>query len=104
MRAFGKHDAFEEQALHLIDRQGVTCILCGGVWCWVSLRLSLLSSLMLAAGCAVCILFRDQVDDIKLSLMLQYLLTLQGWCVYLLIFVGEMERKMVSVQRLFDLD
>ena len=70
LRAFRKHEAFENQALHLIDRQGVTCILCGGIWCWVSLRLSLLSSLMLAAGCAVCILFRNQVDDIKLSLML----------------------------------
>ena len=80
----------------------VAGLVTSGVWCWVSLRLTLMSSFMLAAGCAVCILCRGSIDAIKLSLMLQYLLTLQGDCIYLLVFYGEMERKMVSVQRLLD--
>ena len=37
-------------------------------------------------------------------MMLQYLLTLQGYCLYMLYFYGEIERKMVSVQRLLDLE
>lgn len=36
--------------------------------------------------------------------MLQYLLTLQGYCMYMLYYYGEIERKMVSVQRLLDLE
>ena len=103
VRAFRKEEQFEERALHLIDRCAAACLITSGIWCWVSLRLSFLSNLMLAAACAVCVLFRGSVSSIQLSLMLQYLLTLQGWTVYLLIFYGEIERKMVSVQRLLDL-
>ena len=58
VRAFAQQEQFEERALNLIDRSTVACLVTSGVWCWVSLRLSFLSSLMLAAGCAVCILFR----------------------------------------------
>ena len=89
--------------MHLIERCSVASLITSGIQGWVSIRLSFLSSLMLAAGCAVCIIFRGTVDSIQLSLMLQYLLTLQGYCIYLLLFYGEIERKMVSVQRLLDL-
>jgi len=75
-----------------------------GVWSWISMRLSFLSTFMLAAGCAVCIVFRGEVASISLSLMLQYLLTLQGYIIYMLIYYGEIERQMVSVQRLIDLE
>ena len=77
MRAFDKKESFEGHAFSLIDRYGIASIITSGVWCWMSIRLSFMSSLVLAAGCAVCIIFRGSVDSIKLSLMLQYLLNLQ---------------------------
>jgi len=97
VRAFQAERAFEDKALGLIDRCSIANLVTSGIWSWVCLRLSFMSTMMLAAGCLVCVLFRDISDPVKLSLMLQYLLTLQGYCVLMLILYGEIERKMVSV-------
>ena len=75
-----------------------------GVWGWYSLRLIFLSTFVLIAGCVVCVLFRGEIDSVLLSLMLQYLLTLQSYCLEILFFYGEIEMEMVSVQRLLDLE
>lgn len=81
----------------MIDRQTVANQATMGVLGWYSLRLVFLSMMMLTAGCGVCVLLRDSADPVLLSMMLQYLLTLQSYCVYMLYFYGEIERKMVSV-------
>ena len=43
------------------------------------LRLDFLIIIVIAAGCSACILLRNNSNPIYLSLMLQYLLTLQNW-------------------------
>ena len=83
---------------------GVANLVNMGVWGWYSIRLVCLTMSVLLSGCVVCIVLRGDVDSIQLAMMLQYLLTLQGYCVYMLYFYGEVERKMVSVQRLYDLE
>ena len=75
-----------------------------GVFGWYNLRLNFLATVVLAAGCAICIFLRNKISPLELGLMLQYLLTLQVNCVYAMYFFGEIERKMVSAQRLFDLE
>lgn len=104
VRAFKKEQYFEKQGLALIDRHSVPNQLTAGIWAWVCLRLSFMSTMMLAAGCLVCILCRGSTNPLKLSLMLQYLLTLQGYCVAMLLLYGNVEQKMVSVQRLLDFE
>ena len=88
----------------LVDRQAVSNLVTMGVWGWYSLRVVFLSGVLLASGCAACILLKGHVSDVLLSMMLQYLLTLQAYLLYMLYFYGEIERKMVSIQRLFDLE
>ena len=78
----------------------ITC----GVFGWYSLRLDLLTIVVLAAGCAAAIVLRGQVEAILLSMMLQYLLTLQTYLKSTMNSFGEIQRKMVAVQRLWDLD
>ena len=68
-----------------------------GVFAWFNVRLLLLSSFVLMAGCASCIVLRTSIDPVLLSLMLQYLLTLQTYSMFAMFFVGEVERQMVSV-------
>jgi len=48
------------------------------------------------AGCAACILLRGSTDAVLLSLMLQYLMTLQTYVKYAMGDFGNVERKMVS--------
>jgi len=50
------------------------------------------------------ILLRTSADPILLSMMLQYLITLQSFIKFLMMNFGEIERKMVSGQRLFDIE
>ena len=68
-----------------------------GIQGWYMTRLIFLSSIVLAAGCAAAILLRGHTSDVLLSLMLQYLLTLNSLFTYLLFMFGEIEKKMVSV-------
>ena len=78
----------------------VTC----GVFGWYSLRLDILTIIVLAAGCSSAILLRGKVEAVLLSMMLQYLLTLQTYLKSTMSSFGEIMRKMVAVQRLWDLD
>jgi ABC-type multidrug transport system fused ATPase/permease subunit len=75
-----------------------------GVFGWYSLRLDLITSIILIAGCTACILLRSTANPVFLSMMLQYLLTLQQYLKYSMSNFGEIERKMVSTQRLYDLE
>ena len=68
------------------------------------MRLDILTSMILVAGCSACILLRNTANPIFLSMMLQYLLTLQTYLKYTMTNFGEVERKMVSTQRLYDLE
>ena len=104
IRAFGKDEQFRQHSFMLVDRQAVSNLVTMGVWGWYSLRVVFLSGVLLASGCAACILLKGHVSDVLLSMMLQYLLTLQAYLLYMLYFYGEIERKMVSIQRLFDLE
>ena len=60
---------------------------------------------VLASGCAACILLRGSgISPVKLGMMLQYLLSLQTMLKSTMSSFGEIQRKMVAVQRLFDLE
>ena len=79
----------------------ITC----GVFGWYSLRLDILTVFVLASGCAACILLRGSgISPVKLGMMLQYLLSLQTMLKSTMSSFGEIQRKMVAVQRLFDLE
>jgi len=73
------------------------------VFGWYSLRLDCLVTVILIAGCSAVVLLRTTANPILLSMMLQYLLTLQNYIKFTMSNFGEIERKMVSAQRLYDL-
>ena len=60
-------------------------------------------SAVLVAGCAAVIVLRGDANVILLSMMLTYLIQLQSSVKYSMGNFGEVERKMVSTQRLYDL-
>ena len=58
IRAFRKEEEFKERTYEMINRQAVANAVTMGVWGWYSVRLILLQTIVLMAGCAVCILLR----------------------------------------------
>ena len=70
IRAFNKDAEFTARTYDLIDKNAVANQVTMGVWGWYNCRFLLLSSLVLMAGCAFCVVMRDNVDTVLLSLML----------------------------------
>ena len=96
VRAFGKENEFKDRSFKLVNKTTQANQVTIGVFGWYSLRLDLLTSLILIAGCSACIVLRGTANPILLSMMLQYLLTLQAFLKYSMTNFGEIERKMVS--------
>ena len=78
--------------MELMNRDIVANQIIMGVFCWFGIRLEFLSCIVMIAGCASCIFLRTEIDPVLLSLMLQYMLTLQTYCTNAMYFVGEIER------------
>jgi len=76
IRAFSREDDFQARSCKLINKTTCANQITTGVFGWYSLRLDLMVSVILIAGCAACILLRGTADPVLLSLMLQYQLTL----------------------------
>jgi len=70
---------------------------------WFLLRLDMIICLIMVTGCAAVISLRSSADAVLLTLMLQYLLTIQWSVKATMTNFGEIERKMVSAQRLYNL-
>ena len=104
VRAYGKEVQFKNRSFELINKTTTANQITCGVFGWYSLRLDFLTIVVLAAGCAATILLRGTVSAVLLSMMLQYLLTLQTYLKSSMSSFGEIQRKMVAVQRLWDLD
>ena len=103
IRAFGRAKEFNEHSCKLVNKTTQANQVTIGVFAWYSLRLDVLVALVLVSGCTAVILLRNTAKPVLLSMMLQYLLTLQTYIKYTMGNFGECERKMVSAQRLHDL-
>ena len=55
-----------------------------GVWTWYSIRMDILSSFVLTVACGFCVYLRTHTDPVLLTLMLQYIVTLQMYSTYTL--------------------
>mmetsp|Transcript_20484 Transcript_20484/g.27674 ORF Transcript_20484/g.27674 Transcript_20484/m.27674 type:complete len:232 (+) Transcript_20484:533-1228(+) len=96
IRAFNRAEEFRNHSYKLVNKTTCANQVTIGVFGWYSLRLDFLVSLILIAGCAAVISLRNSADPILLSMMLQYLLTLQNYVKFTMGNFGEIERKMVS--------
>lgn len=55
------------------------------------MRMDLLSSIVMASGCAFCVVGKEKLDPVLLALLLRYILTLQQYCVWTLYCYGSIE-------------
>jgi ABC-type multidrug transport system fused ATPase/permease subunit len=97
IRAFQREKKFKEQNYELVNKNTLANQMAMGVWNWYSMRMDLLSTVTLAVGASFCVYYRTRTNPILLSLMLQYMMTLQMYCMYTLYQFGEVEKQMVSV-------
>lgn len=97
IRAFSKEETSCDRVIAMLDANCLSNAIICAVWGWYAIRVDLLSVFVLAAGSFAAIWLRGSVDPVLLSLMLQYLLTLQQYCYWGLMMFGEIERKMICV-------
>ena len=50
--------------------------MCYGVWCWYSIRMDLISTIVVITAVTFVVIDRTHNDPVLLSLMLQYIMTL----------------------------
>lgn len=84
LRAFNKEEESNERVIKLLNNNCLSNTLSTAIWCWYSIRVDILCALVLVSGgcSAVWLSSSSKVDPILLSLMLQYLLSLQDQCNY----------------------
>ena len=104
IRAYNRSDGFIDYSHILINKITLANQITSSVYCWYTLRLDLMTIFVMSAGCAGVILLRSEVSAVLLSLMLTYLMQLQSALKFSMNSFAEIQRKMVSLQRLWDLD
>jgi|LakMenEpi03Aug12_release.lakeMendotaPanAssembly.Ray.scaffolds.fasta_scaffold246247_4 hypothetical protein len=97
IRAFKKEEESNERIVGMLNRNCLSNSITTAVWAWYSIRVDMLSMLVLTAGCFSCIWLKSEISPVLLGLALQYLLTLQDMCNYGLESFGEIERKMICI-------
>ena len=97
IRAFNKESPFTDHMLVMLNKNTLSNEITTAVWSWYSIRVDLLSVIVLACGCCMSVYFKTQISPVLLALLIQYLLTLQSMCNYCLYNFGEIERQMVCV-------
>ena len=70
IRAFGQEQNFTDWSFKLVNKTTCANQITIGCFGWYSLRLDLLTSFILIAGCAACIVLRSSANPIFLSMML----------------------------------
>jgi len=103
IRAFGKSEEFHSHNLTLLNKNNLAQQINMGVWSWYAIRMDLISTLFIATSSFFCVFYRNKTDPVLLGLMIQYSLTLPNLCIYILYQIGEIERQMISAQRLLSL-
>ena len=74
IRAFKKEEQSNARVVDMLNRNCLSNSITTAVWSWYSIRVDLLSMLVLSAGCSCCIFLKSNIKPVLLSLMLQYLL------------------------------
>jgi ABC-type multidrug transport system fused ATPase/permease subunit len=84
IRAFKQQDQFKERNYMLVNKNTLANQISMGIWNWYSMRIDVITTFILAAACAFCVLYRTHTDPVLLALMLQYTLSLQGYTIWAL--------------------
>lgn len=70
IRAFNRAEGFKDWSYMLVNKTTCANQITIGCFAWYSMRLDILTSVILIAGCAACICLRSTANPIFLSLML----------------------------------
>lgn len=103
IKAFETAEVFTAQFGRLLNHNILAWQFYVGVWNWFSLRVNLISVLLMASSTLVCIQFRFEEDPVMIGMTLSYILQLQDFMVFLLWSLGDLEKSLVSVQRCCEL-
>jgi hypothetical protein len=61
--------------------------------------MNLISIFLMLATSVLCLMLRQKEDLVLLSMVFKYILELQGYLIYMLFSLGDLERQMISVIR-----
>jgi len=99
IRAYDKEEQFIESNFKLLNKNTLARMWSEAVPLWYGLRVELLSLIMTLAVCVFCVYERFNANSVLLSLLLSYVLQLQGLVTMLIYFIMSLEQRMVNVDR-----
>lgn len=70
-----------------------------GAWNWFGVRISMISVTLMIVSTSVCIWFRASIDPVLIGMTLTYILQLKDFLTFFLYSAGDIEKKMVQIQR-----
>jgi ATP-binding cassette subfamily C (CFTR/MRP) protein 2 len=70
IRAFRRKEEFSTHNYELINKNTLANLISQGVWTWYSIRMDVLSTIVLTAATSFCVLYRTKTDPVLLSMML----------------------------------
>jgi len=100
IRAYGKNKEFILESNRLLNRNIVASHTLYSILVWFSLRIDLLTVIVLVFSCTFAIMVRNYADSIFLAMMLSYILTMQQQLLFTIRLLGGIEGKMVCMDRI----
>ena len=70
IRAFKKEEMFRKHNYMLVNKNTLANQVCYGVWCWYSIRMDLISTIVVITAVTFVVIDRIHNDPVLLSLML----------------------------------
>ena len=99
IRAFGKQKEFIKENNKHLNNNILAITWQTGVTQWFSLRLDLVSIIILTFACAFCIVYRSTVNPVFLAMLLSNILILQDYILWTVKVYAMLESRMVNVDR-----
>lgn len=99
IRAYSKENQFINANYDLLNKNTLARMWGEAVPLWYGLRVELLSLIMTLAVCTFAIYERFNANSVLLSLLISYVLQLQGLVTMLIFFIMSLEQRMVNVDR-----
>lgn len=99
IRAYAKEEQFINNNFELLNKNTLARMWSEAVPLWYGLRVELLSLVMTLGVCIFCVIERYNANTVLLSLLLSYVLQLQGLVTMLIYFLMSLEQRMVNVDR-----
>merc|ERR1719197_1685791 len=99
IRAFNKTKQFHQRNYDDVNKLILCQQVAIGTFTWYSTQMNMISISILTVSTVSCILLKDTIDPVLMAMVFSYVLSLHGSMIGFFHCMGDLEKKMVGIQR-----